>query len=210
MKSAFAGLAFKLQKHITQTSKLADLLTILKYLTTEQFEDLETTCSSIEQVFDKLHPFISFFDFEIIKLLTSNLGSGSNKQKLKKYKKMFNEFSKQRVCKCPSDAFGDVNQSERVLVIKADKIISTLTVESIMKLKYELCKVLGFKSRLLRVDDGCVKLTFRVPQYDEIAITEEQKQALRQLSVLRIQYGNEITDIPDAFIETVPGKACHT
>ncbi len=192
LKRTFAGLVYNLQRHIEENSKIDEIITVLK-LFDDEFGQLLINCSSMEEVFTKLHPHLSFFDFEIIKLLTKNLGSTSNKKKLKKYKKMFECFAKQRVCECPSDAFGNHKESEKTFIIKLDKNIRKLELNELQQLIHEICRILNLKLRLLHIDKGCVQLSFRVlHDVDKIVISMENHQALKDLCVLTIQYGNEV------------------
>ena len=106
------------------------------------------------------------------------------KKKLKKYKKRFQNYSKRRVCECSKDAFGEAKESDNIYKIKTDKILETFTIEELDKLQYEIRKILGHKLiRLLKVEDGCIELTFRVLNCDD-DISEDQKQALGDLGVL--------------------------
>lgn len=191
IKTAYAGLVFKLQEYIiTLPNSLNKITKVLKLFEGNKFEELLAQCSTTEQVFEKLHPHFAFFDFNIIKLLTSNLGAESHKKRLKQYKKMFKKYSEQRVCECPSDTFGEVKKSEKVLVFKVDRHIRELKVEEILKLQIE---TLELDLRLLHVDNGCVKLSFRAYNtLDEIVITEDQQKAICKLGVIGIRYDNEI------------------
>ena len=190
IKRTFASMVYDLQDYIEKTSTVGHLNNALKFLNPKKFGDLLANCSSVIDVFDKLSPYFSFFDFEIIKLLTEKLGSDFNKKKLKKYRKTFKEFSSTRVCQCPSDAFGDVEKSEKVFVFKTDRFIRGLTVEELQKLKYEICQILNIQLRLLRIEDGCVELIFRVLDIDRVAISEKQQQALQDKGVLSVSYGD--------------------
>lgn len=101
-------------------------------------------------------------------------------------------FSKQRVCECPGDAFGEAEASEKVFVIKIDKHIESLGLDEVKNLKDRLCKTLRIKLRLLHIDKGCVKLTCRAHDIEMVNITEEQKQVVGQLGILSISYGQEV------------------
>ena len=108
---------------------------------------------------------------------------------------MFSEYCKQRVCECPSDAFGDVKKSEKKFILKVDEHLRKLTVNELLKLKYEISQLLKLNLRLLHVDDGCIQLTFRVLESDSIVINEDQQKALQVIGVLKVEYGNEIIDL---------------
>ncbi len=218
IKRTFASLVYDLQKYIDNENKMDELVIVLKFLKDKNIEDMLPSCLNTTEVFDKLSPYFSFFDFSIIKILTDKLGSDYNKGKLKKYRRMFKEFAKQRVCECPSDAFGDAKKSEKVFFVKKDEHITSLSLKELEKFKYNLCKVLKCDLRLLCIKDGCVELSFRVFGVDKIVISEEQRQDLKKLGVLKIQHGNEVIDLVISSVEekailgkviTVRTHQCH-
>ncbi len=149
IKRTFAEIVYDLQKGIEKSSNVNDLVNVLKFFDDEKFGELLSGCSSIALIFEKLSPYFRFFDFEIVKLLTKKLGSDYNKIQLTQYRKMFKEFSKQRVYECPKDAFGDVKETEKFFAIKTDKHIESLMIKDLCKLKYEICQALGFQLQLL-------------------------------------------------------------
>lgn len=60
--------------------------------------------------------------------------------------------------------------------------------------------ILGHKLyRLLHVEEGCVQLAIRGFEEDELNISEEQQQALRNVGVLSISYGHRCVDIAEKF-----------
>ena len=63
IKRTFAGLVFKLQKHIEDTCKYNDFSDILLLFDDEKFKKLLSDCSCVKEVFSKLHRYISFFRF---------------------------------------------------------------------------------------------------------------------------------------------------
>ena len=178
IKRTFAVLVLDLQNNIEDKGKTRDLITFLKNFDRKKFHEISRS-SIVDEVFNDVSPHFSFFDFGIIKHLTSKFGSDYNKQRLKKYKRMFKKYCEQRVCECPSDAFGDIKESEKVFIIKVDKNIQNLTLEEVNSLKLEI-KAALFRNdkdlRLLKIEEGCVKLSFRALNIDEVALTEEQEQ----------------------------------
>lgn len=190
----FACLVHDLKMDMEKTSKLKDVLIVLSNFGSKDrnFESLLKDCPNLAEVFIRISKFISFFDYGLIKLLAHKFGSSSSKKKLKKYKQKFQEYAKHRVCQCPSSAFSDASQtSETVYAIKTEKDINTLTLEELGKLQYEMNKILGHKLlRLLHIKEGCVELIFRTLEDDEFSVSEEQKQDLRKLGVLNINYGD--------------------
>lgn len=197
LKLAFADFVVSLQRHIEETTTTEYIITALK-IVDKKFEELLFGCVSIVEVFSKIAPYFSFFDYGIIKLLAKRFGSRSNQQKLKKYRKMFAEFAKQRICECPNDAFGDIEDSEKCLIMKIDKQIDAMTIDDLQKFELKVFEILKCNLRLLRVSDGCVELTFRTLDFDNYSmlnITADQKHLLRKNDVLCIMHGEKTMSI---------------
>lgn len=198
LKRAFAGLVFDLSTHLDRNKKQEDVVQILKLFDDSKYENL-SSCMSISEVISKILKHISFFDYEVIKFLIRKLGSGNIKGKLKKYIKMFHTYSSRRIVECPVGAFGNVDETEIVYVLKTDQILEKLTVEEMRILQYMMCKILKrMLTKLLRVETGCVQFIFSGVE-EEFNITKEQKQALRNLGILSIRHGDQLEDISKEF-----------
>lgn len=192
IKKSFSSLFFNLQKHIENTQKLKDVVVLLTSYNTKLFGNM---FQSFADIFEHISRLSSFFDYALVEHLAKELGSRDIKRKLKEYKKTFREFSKHRVCQCPSDAFGDINPSEKVYKLVIDESIGALTVTEIEKLRYEMNAILGQKLlRLLHVNrSNSVELVFRTFATDYETISLKQQQALRSIGVLSISYGDHFS-----------------
>ena len=194
VKAAFACVVLDLQRDI-QPSKVKEVINFLGVYD-GRFKNLLSDCDNMTQLFEKIIEHFSFFDFKLIKLLTKKFASMAVKRRLTKYKAMFKEYSKRRVVECPSDSFGDYEKSEKVFVLKLDSILNSLTAEELRKMCNEIKSILNHKAlRLLHVKDGCTELTFRGVEEEDFNIVEEQQQALRNIGVLCISYGENVLDI---------------
>ena len=190
VKAAFASIIIDMQRDIEKNNNLKAVINCLKAYDKSL---LLSNCATVGDIFDKILDYFSFFDFEVIKLLT-RIASEKTVKKFKKYKAMFKEYSKRRVVECPSDAFGNVRKSEKVYNFKVDKILNSLKTDELKRLHFEINKILPeHKLRLLQVEEGCVQLTFR--GFENFSFTEEQQQALRNVGVLSISYGDKLLDI---------------
>jgi hypothetical protein len=188
-KRAFSNLVVWLQKNLQETESINKVIDCLKTLNVE-LKGNETW----RDLFDVISKYISFFDYDLIKDLIRHFGSPNLKKKLRQYKKMFNEYSKRRVIECPDDAFGDVHETEKLIKLKTDKDMEKLTVEELKKLQYQISSVLGQRVlRLLRVEEGCVQLTFRMT-CEELTLNSKQQQDLRNVGVSSITYGEQFMD----------------
>lgn len=200
VKRAFGSLRFDLEQNL-ETQKLENVIRYLELIKSD-LKKLFTDCKSIEDVFDIFDPYSSFFDFELVKSLTHKFGSTGVKEKFKKYKKMFQKYLKHRVVECPHDSFGDIGNSEKVYVLKTDKSLETLTADDLKVLQYKLSKILENKLlRLLRVETGCMQLTFRGVEEEQLNIGAEIQQALRDVGVLSIRYGDQYVNISEKFMK---------
>lgn len=195
IKMSFASLVFDVQKNMEEDSNFDDVVNLLIFYD-KSYEALLSGCTSLKLVFREISKFSSFFDFELMKFLIDKLGSSTLKQKSADYIELFQAFSKRRVCECPSNAFSDdVEESDKVYILKTDKIIEKLTVEELKKLQYEMNKILGNKlKQVVRVEDGCVTLMIRTFGDVSFDITKEQLQALRKFGVRRISFGDQYFD----------------
>ena len=197
IKGVFSGLLVNLKKDMESNAKLDDVvLFLINSIKDKGFEEVMYNCKNLPEVFRHLSNFVSFFDFDLVKLLTHHFGSPDMKKKLKKYKIKFQNYSKRRVCECPKDSFGEVEKTDKIYKIKTDKILETFTLEELDKLQHKIRKILGHKLiRLLKVEDGCIELTFRVFNCDDFCISEDQEQALNDLDVLSVTCQNKVVII---------------
>lgn len=188
IKRQFASLILHLKKDLDEKAQsdqglFMNIICFLRFYDSD-LEAVLLDCTSSAEVFNKLSKFVSFFDYDIAKDLVGEFGSDAMKDEMQQYIRSFEEFAKRRVCECPVNAFGEPGPSSEVLVLKTDKIIDKLTVVELKRLTYEIKKILGSVMRVLRVEKGCVKITFRVLK--KKCVSEDQKCALNQLGVENI------------------------
>lgn len=196
MNIAFASLVRDLEEHLTKHDRRPEVVRYLEMINRKLYRNL-SECASISEITSELSENISFFNYDIIKFLIQKFGSNSNKERLRKYKKMFREYSKRRIVECPSNAFGSAYESEKVWVLKTDKTLENLTAKDVKLLQYEVNKILYPSHqivRLLQVEKGCVRLIFRGFGEGNLKISALKKQALRNVGILRISWGNHCED----------------
>lgn len=196
MKSRFAGLVFDLQKSVERTHKLEDVLDILKFRD-RNFPQQLHDCKTISQAFCEASSYWSYYDYEIVKLMTNQLGTEKCKQRLKRYQMRLKHYSKRRVCECPSNAFGRADRSEKVLSLKSNlPKLEELTLEEFEK--FESAIKVVFRRRVLRLldlNEDSIELNFRTLDDSVIDITDEQKSALKNMGFVNIKYGDISFDL---------------
>ena len=94
IKRAFGGLVFDIMKDIKKSRSLDEVVTLLTFSMKAGSEEFISHSSSFEEVFRKITSLVSFFDYDLLKLLIHKMGSSSVKKKLKKYKQKFQQFTK--------------------------------------------------------------------------------------------------------------------
>ena len=197
IRRKFAGLVFDLQKSTEKSYKLEDVINVLKFHD-KKFEKILKDCASIAEVFGKASNYWSFYDHGIIKLLTQKLGTSSSKRKFQRFEEKFQEYSRRRICECPSNVFGEKEKSETVLVLKSELELEDMTLKELRIYQHRMNRILKTSTmRLLHVDKGCMELSFRVLE-DSLhmeAITEEKQHALRNIGVISISYGEFHCDL---------------
>ena len=199
LKFQFASLMYDLVEDLEKrlsTEKIRKAFKLVFY--DSNFKNVLSNCTGFDSVFLEVREFVSFFDYDLLEHLIDRFGSDSIKNELDEYNCHFEAFAKRRVTECPSNAFDGCEResSEKVLVHVADKIIKDLTVEELKKFKHRINLILGDKLvKVLFVNGGSIRLTFRVFEDKNFTITEEQRQALLKEGVISITYGNQYFDM---------------
>ena len=197
IKLKFTSLMFNLKKDLETTPlPLGDLVNYLE-LYDISYERVLRDCSSFNKVFFKLRKLaVNFFDYELLQQLIVEFGSDKIKEKLEEYKGCFIEYSQRLVRECPSNTFDECEPSENNLVLVAGKDFDTLTVDALKKFELKVNKILGNQFvMVLCVKKESICITFRMFEYKNFSITEEQRQALQRESVLSITCGDQCFDI---------------
>ena len=197
IKKKFTSLTFNLQEHLEKNSKLEKVVNLLIFYDDTLEEELRM-CDSITLVFHKIRKFISFYDYELIKILAKHLGSRKLKKKFSEYKMSFQNYAKCHLCQCPSDLFESDSNTETNYIIKIeDKSVEKLTMEQLKVFQLKMSEILGQKLlKLVKVEKGCVQVTFRTFSCSDFVFSDEQQRTLSRLGVVTISCGSESIHIP--------------
>ena len=203
IRTRFALLMRNLQTDLEKNSKLEDAINVLTFYDRDLKDDL-SDCTSFGLLFREMRDFVSFFDYKLLKILAKYLGSSEIKKKFQKYKLHFQEFAKRHICECPSDLFGEsetadsaIEKPQKTYVIKIDNNVEKTTLKEFTTLKHKMNEILGhIFLKVVKVEDGCVQITFRTFSSSDFAISDEQQRALSSLSVITISCGSETVYIP--------------
>lgn len=152
IKRSFTSLVSDLQKSLENKCKLEDVIKVLIFYDKNRFESV-SACKSLKEVIDRARAFNSFFDYDIIKMLSRTFGSRIDQKRITDYKLKFRNYCKKRICELPVSDEGE----EKAYAIIIDRSLDYLTSEELQRLQYSMNKVLGHAFiPLLQVDAaGC-------------------------------------------------------
>ena len=141
--------------------------------------------------------YFSYFNYYLIELVIEHFGTAKDKQNLEDYVISFTEYTKRRVCECPSE-FGIQNETDCVIIVKLESPkYDDCTVLQLIPFIDKLSEILKLTQkgifRLCRVLPGCVELTLLAPTFvesDAFPLSPDQEASLKDLGVIRLQCGN--------------------
>ena len=151
---------------------------------------------TITGIFMVLNNYFSFFNYRILEHIIEELGIEEDKERLKTYKKYFDQYAKRRIFECPSE-FGPVSDAGHAdIFVKLDSQYENFTVADLELFCHKLSKIVHVSSQgilcLRRIDKGCFELTFQVPSFVQqkiFPLSREQEMALEDEGVIKLKCG---------------------
>ena len=199
IKARFADLIFDLFKEIEASHTFDDIVKVLK-LHDQNINQILCNCKTMEEVLPQISKFWSFYDSDIIRLLTTTLGSSTAKKKFKRFIRKFHEYSSRFVSECPSDAFGAVDEEAgRVCKLKFRESVTNLTVKGLAELHNKMKVLFGCNlMRLLRCEQEGMIFNCCIEDIRNVIANKRQQFELSELGVCSIHYGEQVFDLtPD-------------
>ena len=150
---------------------------------------------SLQDAFEALEPFVSFFNFEIVGLIIQRNGSQEDKINLQAYKAKFDLFCKRRICECPIELFGK-SSNDGQIVVKLDDNFEEYTLNALKLFRKKLCGIFDISEHelhVLNISDGCVEITFAFASYLEetfFPLSDKLKRNLEKFGVLKVTTKN--------------------
>ena len=158
------------------------------------FQELKAA-DTIPKVFLVLNDYFSFFNYHIIEHIIKELGTKTDKSKLRRYKIDFHQYVKRRIFEC-QPKFGPVSDSDHAdIFVKLDSQYDNYTIAQIEGFCHKLSEILNLSQgilRLCRVDEGCFQLMFQVPsfvQQEIFPLSRDQEKALAAMGVFKLTCG---------------------
>ena len=159
-----------------------------------KFEDPNTT---VETVWRIVGEYFSFFDYEILEVITDILGGEEDKEAFLNYKKNFEEYVKQRLFTSQILSESSISSNkENTIVFKLDDLYDDCEFGCLKRLQARISSIFNLNKGVLQlcsIKDGCVLLVFEVPEFivkHIFPLSTEQESALQELGVTRLDYGD--------------------
>ena len=150
----------------------------------------------IEEAMAIVSSYCSFFNYRLMEVIISKLGTAKDKDNLSNYEKDFSEYARCHVFECPSNLGTETDESAK-LFVTLDETYNDCTVSVLRLFIRKLAEILKLSSdaalKLCWVELGSLKLTFQIPDFvqkDIFPLLIDQKRALAGLGVVHLSYGD--------------------
>jgi len=151
-----------LMKRGVTVQEVVSHLTILETLEPVKKEPISTNCyadvmnaQTIPKVFIALSNYLSFFNFDILDQIITELGTEEDKRELQKYKDDFQVYIKRRMYECLPQ-FGPVSKADYADVfVLVDAHYESYTVQVMLGFRHRLSEIFCISSEcVLRLEKG--------------------------------------------------------
>ena len=163
---------------------------VKKIGTKEELEKLQKS-ENLYDVFFALHPFKSFFHYEIVENIVKRFGSGEDQHLMEDYVSKFNDFCRRSVFEVPPNVFHDSDPKP------GDKVFSVkftpeerASLGDIVAVRRKMANILGidvYALQLCCVTDGCVCLRFLISAQMAQNVSSLSQNQLRALNDIHVR-----------------------
>lgn len=197
MKLEFSKLAIATVRSLTsQKITPRQLLAALEPKIAQEYRAL----SNVRDILASLCLHTSFFNYGTLENIILKFEDQNLRKKLEDYKAAVKSYCKNPLRQLPPNALANIDQNHRLenltqLNIKLDAEWHTATYEDIQGFKQKLASVLEVREEVLNlcaVEKGCIlaKFLLLTSIAEEIfrhGLTDEQKQMLKDISVIQVE-----------------------
>ena len=161
--------------------------------------------TSMFRLFKMMHPYCSYFNYELLHNIVTVHGSPQDQKNMQRYIDSFAEYCK--AMPCTEEVCGnDITQDTLKLKFKLDFDREQLKPDAVQKIKWDIARRLDIRPcslHLSRIKDGCVLLEFLIPSFlfDHIFPLWDEYALYTQLKVISI----ECEDRALSVVSTVSG-----
>ena len=163
----------------------------------------EFESGDVDDIFRILKDYYSWFNFDLIEDIIKGLCSNDVvlKRELCDYKDRMKQYCKNRVFEVSDlpNAFGEHRHDAKPCVFKIDEEWETMRFSELETIKTIICDVLrlrGVALFLRTVSNGCVELTFDIPEHVANVVFPLSKDQVGALKAHGIQYHDSSKSLP--------------
>ena len=157
--------------------------------TVEDFKNYDDVKGIIEE-------YSTFIDYWPVEYMIDAVGTDKDKEELLEYKKLFEQYIRRRTYKCPCELGPTSHRNHTNLLVKVESDYDKLCMVEVKQIQTRLSLILDVAAYTLRVssiEEGCIRLIFRIPKFIQEAIfplSSEQEAALVELGVIQLSCGD--------------------
>ncbi len=155
----------------------------------ERFDEIKAA-NDIDDIFDIIADYVSFFSFHVTEHIVDNLGTQSDKQLLKDYKEELQEYCKRNIFECPSYSATKPGVADLVMKVEGVEKYNLKHLEELISHVSRVVSVNRYTLQLHSVEKGCVQLNFQIPHFVKEVIfplKEGQREELKKLAVIMVK-----------------------
>ena len=163
-----------------------------------KFEDPSTTVSTVWTI---IGHYFSFFDYDILEMITDSLGTDKDKQEFAEYKEHFNTYARRGLFTLQSISsknFSSTSTSKgnALMIVELDSSYDNCEIGHLKRLQTKMSEVLNINKSVLqlrKVKMGSVQLMFEIPNCitkDILPLSPDQESALGKLGVKQLDCGD--------------------
>ena len=134
----------------------------------------------------------TFFDWRPLEHLIELAGAVRDRQELHTYQEHFDQYARCRIYECSSEVGPGAMPGHTPLCVKVETDYDKLV--EIKQFQCRLCLLLQISFlRLSSIEEGCLQLTFLIPQFVQDAIfplSTKQELSLKELGVFKLTCGD--------------------
>ena len=177
---------------------------------------------SIVKIFIILSAYWNYLTYEVLEYIIKLYGTDDDKKRLKSYNEELQNFCQRRIFELPlppsgsSNGTGNAsNQRQNTFSVKLN-VHEDITCKDVLRIRSRIAKILHVNMAALiivRVDAGCVQLTFLIPKFiaqEIFPLSHEQTSALsKDASVIRLECGEYVFEVQIS-VSVLHGFELHT
>ena len=155
----------------------------------------------IEEVFAIIHPFYSYYNYELLQTIIDVHGSEKDRERMQQYILDFTNYCRRVPCMEFYDDHCQKSLKRVKLKFKLDYDKELLTLSDIKSIQRHISKILNIRPSVLflhSVEDGCTAITFLVPDpciNAVLKLLKEKSTTLqREVKMMTIEYDGKPID----------------